>query len=119
MKIVINPAVARMVSFWSSLLLAAPGFYVGWSGLADEMGPQGIPWLLELLGFVGFYLLMTVLGLEASMEHKGAFTGLLQPVGAIAAILLVLRAGLGLRRRLGDAAPRRQVGSESPSGQSD
>jgi len=39
----------------------------------------------------GFYLLMTVLGLEATLKHKEAFTFVLQPVGWLAALIFAAK----------------------------
>ena len=40
---------------------------------------------------LGWYLLMDVIGMEASRDHKRAYTGALQPLGWFALVLLVVR----------------------------
>ena len=47
--------------------------------------------LAALVVAYGFYLLMDVIGFEASMKHKHAFTGVLQPLGWAGALLLTAR----------------------------
>lgn len=119
-----------IASFWLSLLLTAPGWVVGFQGVADEMGPTGFAGIAEMAGFVfigwavfhsirtllgqfwgaplarmgclaaalalgcGFYLFLTVIGLEATMSHKRAYTDALQPFGYFGLALLVVRVAL-------------------------
>jgi hypothetical protein len=48
----------------------------------------------------GFYLLMTIIGSEASMNHKRAYTGALQPLGYFGLALLTIRVALWLWPRV-------------------
>jgi len=47
----------------------------------------------------GFYLLMTVLGLEASFKHKETFTQALQSLGVVALVLLASRPIMSVLQR--------------------
>jgi hypothetical protein len=51
----------------------------------------------------GFYLLMTVIGLEASLKHKQAFTRPLQPLGWLCLLLMSIWAGIRLWRKMRSA----------------
>jgi hypothetical protein len=66
--------------------------------LADAFGRTENLFAAAVIGY-GFYLLMTVLGLEATMKHKDAYTGLLQPLGWMATLLLVSKIPGRLWRR--------------------
>lgn len=41
-----------IASFWLSLLLTAPGWVVGFQGIADDMGPAGFAGIAEMAGFI-------------------------------------------------------------------
>lgn len=56
--------------------------------LKDVFGQIGSLFAAAVIAY-GFYLLMTVIGLEATFEHKQAFTWVLQPLGWIALLLLI------------------------------
>lgn len=56
--------------------------------LEDVPGRMGSLFAALVIAY-GFYLLMDVIMFEASMKHKEAFTCVLQPLGWIAAFLLV------------------------------
>ena len=47
----------------------------------------------------GFYLLMTVIGLDASLSHKEDFTRPLQPLGWLGLLLLVYQTAQWCRRK--------------------
>jgi hypothetical protein len=56
--------------------------------LEDVFGQIGSLFAAAVIAY-GFYLLMTVIGLEATLEHKRAFTWVLQPLGWIVLFLLI------------------------------
>jgi hypothetical protein len=73
--------------FWAWAILSSIRLLIN-RFLEDVFGQIGSLFAAGVIAY-GFYLLMTVIGLEATFEHKRAFTWVLQPLGWIALFLLI------------------------------